>query len=274
MSASSEPILDYTGERMVPEEADRRTFWEHVHRYRFAAPYSAGRRMVDIASGEGYGSEMLRRAGATVTSIDVAEPACHHARERYGLDVVVGSAAAVPLASASHDVIVSFETLEHVDDTDAFLAEVKRVLKPGGTFIVSTPNTEVFAHRGPNPWHINEMDLETFREHLARHFREQRLYGQCLHRCPRPDPRWLTAAGSIWQRHRAPRVAVRLLARLLGVDSASRDASRERRRRIVAADVPPPHGVRAALDEFAVRPHRHADVPMYFVAVASDAPLS
>jgi SAM-dependent methyltransferase len=274
MGASREPVLDYTGERMVPEEADRRTFWEHVHRYRFAAPHAAGRRTVDIASGEGYGSAMLRRAGATVTSIDVAEAACLHARQRYGLDVVVGSAAAVPLASASQGLIVSFETLEHVDDTDAFLAEVKRVLEPGGTFIVSTPNTDVFAHRGPNPWHVNEMTLETFRQHLSRHFREHRLYGQCLDRCARSHPRWLTAAGSVWQRHRTTRMAVRLLALLLGVESASRDVSRERRRRVVAEDVPPPHGVRAALEEFAVRPHRDADVPTYFVAVASDAPLT
>ena len=86
MGASNDPVLEYTGERMVPEEADRRTFWEHVHRYRFAVAFAAGRRTVDIASGEGYGSAMLRRAGATVTSIDVAEPACRHARERYRLD--------------------------------------------------------------------------------------------------------------------------------------------------------------------------------------------
>jgi len=270
MSASNEPILEYTGERMVPEEADRRTFWEHVQRYRFAARYTAGRRTLDIASGEGYGSAMLRGAGATVTSIDVAEPACRHARTRYGLDAVVGSAGEIPAASASQSVVVSFETLEHLDDADAFLSEVRRVLEPGGTFVVSTPNPDVFADRGPNPWHVNEMTLPSFREHLARHFRQHQLFSQCLHQCARSRPQWLTASGSVWQRHRPSRVAVRLLARSLGVDSAGRDVSVERRRRAVT-EHDPRHRVGDALDPFAVRPFRTDDVPTYFVAVATGA---
>jgi SAM-dependent methyltransferase len=271
--AARPQVLEYTGERMVPETADRRTFWEHVHRYRFAASYVVGRRTLDVASGEGYGSEMLRRAGATVTAVDVAEPACHHARERYGLPAVAGSAAALPAASGSHAVVVSFETLEHLDDADAFLAEVTRVLEPGGTFIVSTPNPDVFDDRGPNPWHVNEMDLPTFRAHLSRHFRHHRLHSQCLDRCARSRPQWLTASGSFWQRHRATRVAIRLLERAVGVESAGRAVPIEQRTHAAVTAAAPARGIGAALDHFTVRPHRADDAPTYFVAVASDAPI-
>src|SRR4051794_25160393 len=137
-------MLDNTGERMVPEASNGGTFWEHIERYRFSLPYVRGKRVLDIACGEGYGSAALLKGGAkAVTGVDVAEEACAHAREKYGVNAIVGSAEAIPLPDASVDVVVSFETIEHVPNMNAFMAECHRVLVPGGRIIISTPNLPV-----------------------------------------------------------------------------------------------------------------------------------
>ena len=107
--------IHYT-ERMVPEEAHARIFWEHVARYRFAKEFVRGKRVLDIACGEGYGAAGLAKAGArSVVGIDVSADVCDHARRKYGLDARAGDAQAIPLPDRSIDLVVSFETIEHVD---------------------------------------------------------------------------------------------------------------------------------------------------------------
>src|SRR5690242_18456144 len=109
-------VLDHNaGERMVPEVADQSTFWEHVYRYAFACHFVAGKRVLDVACGEGYGAAALQRVGAaSVVGVDVSELACSHVRSKYGLDARAGGAEQIPLADNSVDVVVSFETIEHV----------------------------------------------------------------------------------------------------------------------------------------------------------------
>ena len=108
-------LEDNAGERMVPETSDRFTFWEHVYRYAFASRFVAGKRVLDIACGEGYGAAALQKAGAShVIGVDVSGDACVHALKRYGLDARPGSGEQIPLADDSVDVVVSFETIEHV----------------------------------------------------------------------------------------------------------------------------------------------------------------
>src|ERR1700722_8417852 len=115
---------DNGGERMVPESADTLTFWEHIYRYGFALHYVPGKRVLDIACGEGYGAASLQKAGAAqVIGVDVSESACSHARGKYGIDARVGSAEKIPLPDKSVDVVVSFETIEHVRDPGRFLDE-------------------------------------------------------------------------------------------------------------------------------------------------------
>ena len=158
------PVLEYTGERMVPELTDFNTFWEHIYRYRFARQFVLGRRILDIACGEGYGAHALSRAGAaSVIGVDVSDEVCRHARLKYGLDARCGNAMDIPLPAGSVDVVVSFETIEHVPEPEQFLAECRRVLTPQGTLVVSTPNKAVYSEFGRrNPFHCKEMTEEEF----------------------------------------------------------------------------------------------------------------
>ena len=154
--------LTFTGERMVPGHTSPDTFWEHVYRYRFAMRHAVGKRVLDIACGEGYGAAALLHGGAaSVIGLDNSTETCAHARRKYGIDARVGEAEAIPLDSASVDLVVSFETIEHLHRPAAFLAECARVLAPEGLLIVSSPNKDVYAKLdGPNPFHCSELTEE------------------------------------------------------------------------------------------------------------------
>lgn len=193
--------LERTGERMVPESSDGSTFWEHVYRYAFACRFVAGKRVLDVACGEGYGAAALRAVGAAnVIGVDISSEACDHARRKYGIDARLGSAEQIPLADASVDVVVSFETIEHVPDPAQFLAECRRVLATGGQLIISTPNKDVYSRpeRGwSNPYHCSEMTEEEFISSLGLCFQGIRLYTQRPHRAAWWSSRALTAEAAL-----------------------------------------------------------------------------
>ena len=193
--------LAETGERMVPERSVARIFWEHVERYRFASGYIVGKRVLDVACGEGYGSAALRRAGASqVIGVDIAPEVCEHARTKYGLEVRLGNAQALPIDDASVDVVVSFETIEHVPDPRKFLEECARVLAPGGILILSTPNRPVYSSAlNHNPFHHQEFDRKEFLDLLQSKFRDIQLYGQTLKSAPWWSLGSLRAEESPWK---------------------------------------------------------------------------
>jgi SAM-dependent methyltransferase len=199
-----EPSAPEYSERMVPERASGRTFWEHLARYRFAKDFVPGKRVLDIACGEGYGAAALARAGAkSVVGIDVSPEVCAHARSKYGLDARPGDARAIPLPDRSIDVVVSFETIEHVADPAAFLGECARVLVPEGVLIVSTPNRPVYSgldHQ--NPFHRVEFDEREFTGLLRSRFRTVRLSTQFPRSAAWWHPRSLAAERSPWLRIR------------------------------------------------------------------------
>src|SRR3954464_12319381 len=140
---SASPALAFTGERFIPGTPGE--IWiEHWHRYHFATRWSAGRRVLDIACGEGYGSALLARNSQHVTGVDVSPEAVEHARQAYSgvrnIEFREGSCTRIPLADASVDVVVSFETLEHIHEQVAFVDEIARVLSSDGVLLMSCPN--------------------------------------------------------------------------------------------------------------------------------------
>lgn len=157
---------------------------EHVHRYLFAAGLCAGKDVLDIACGEGYGSAMLARVAASVAGVDIDEPTIEKAREAYpaeNLGFERGTCEAIPYKRDSFDVVVSFETIEHIEEQASFLREVRRVLRPGGVLICSTPDKGVYkAGQEPNPYHKRELTREEFELLLSSKFENVRMSGQRL----------------------------------------------------------------------------------------------
>lgn len=174
--------LVFTGERFVPELGG--AIWaEHWHRYCAVAPLAAGRRVVDAACGEGYGSDHLASIAQSVIGIDVAADTVRHASERYrrpNLRFAAGSVAALPIASASVDLVVSFETIEHLAQQAAMLAEFRRVLVPEGVLVISSPNKPVYSANGTyrNEYHVKELTREELAGLLGAGFPRQRWYRQ------------------------------------------------------------------------------------------------
>jgi SAM-dependent methyltransferase len=175
--------LAFTGERFIP--GTRGEIWiEHWHRYHFASRWSAGRRVLDIACGEGYGSALLSRNAAHVTGVDVSLEAIEHARQAYGsarnVEFRSGSCTRIPLPDASVDLVVSFETIEHIEEQQAFLDEVARVLTPDGVLLVSCPNKEEYTDKREfdNEFHVKELYREELDALLRSRFAHADWYGQ------------------------------------------------------------------------------------------------
>jgi len=175
--------LPFTGERFVPGTPGE--IWvEHWHRYHFAARWVRGKRVLDVACGEGYGAALLAREAAHVTGVDVAQPAIDHAKRTYNsvgnAEFVRASCAELPLADGSVEVAVSFETLEHIDAQEAFLDELARVLARDGVLVLSCPNKLEYSDKRnyQNEFHVKELYRDALAALVKSRFPEMRWYGQ------------------------------------------------------------------------------------------------
>jgi SAM-dependent methyltransferase len=179
------PMLEVTGERLLPEQQrGELVHAQHLARYRFAAQFAQGRRVLDAACGEGYGTAMLAGAGAReAVGIDIDESTVDHARTRYGLRFERADVAELPFEDGSFELVVSFETLEHVPDAAQAIGEFRRVLSDDGLLIASTPNSDRYLV--DNEFHTREFTEDEFRALLAPHFPEVAFFYQ---------QDWLTSA--------------------------------------------------------------------------------
>lgn len=176
--------LPWTGERLVDDPAvSADVVAEHLQRYALALPLARGRRVVDIACGEGYGSHLLATVATEVFGFDADAAAVRHATRKYARpNLRFGPALCpqIPLPDQAVDLVVSFETLEHFTAHEAFLAEIRRVLVPGGLLLISTPDQALYTAPGAagNPFHLRELTRDAFAALLAGTFAHTRLLRQ------------------------------------------------------------------------------------------------
>ena len=167
-------MSEFTGERVIPGQVNDDLWAEHIARYAFAARLADGARVLDIGCGTGYGTAELAQHAQSAAGIDISADAIVYAREHYPIanaTFLAASATAIPFPSASFDLVTAFEVIEHLENWHELLIEARRLLRPSGTFLVSTPNklyyAESRAREGPNPFHTHEFEFAEFRDALA-----------------------------------------------------------------------------------------------------------
>jgi ubiquinone/menaquinone biosynthesis C-methylase UbiE len=175
--------LPADGERYLPGMGGRIAA-EHLARYSFAEQFIVDKNVLDVASGEGYGTAIMAARARSTTGVDLAEAAVRFAQKQYSkvknTKFQVGDVTALPFAAGSFDVVTCYETIEHVDEPSKALAEVKRVLNDRGTLIVSTPNKETYSVRFAynNPFHKKELAFDEFGAALQSLFKYVEFFGQ------------------------------------------------------------------------------------------------
>ena len=179
--AAAKP-LHFSGERLTAAISGQVEI-EHYHRYLLARDYCRDLDVLDCASGEGYGAALLSQVARSVVGVEIDMATVEAARAEFAspnLSFSQGDARAIPLPDASIDVAVSFETLEHLVEQDQFLAELRRVLRPDGLLIISTPDRDIYSPLGvaPNPFHKLELTRAEFEALLRRHFAQTAVSGQ------------------------------------------------------------------------------------------------
>jgi SAM-dependent methyltransferase len=163
------PPLELTGERTLPDVPEE-NYWfrRHLVVYRWIAERCSGKRVVDMACGEGYGANVLAQTAAEVIGVDANPEAYEHARLRYRSQNLRFERALVEEfdSGAPYDAIVFLQTIEHVTDPTGMLKRFASLLAPGGVGYVTTPNRLTLAppgaERSGNPWHVREYTPEEF----------------------------------------------------------------------------------------------------------------
>jgi 2-polyprenyl-3-methyl-5-hydroxy-6-metoxy-1,4-benzoquinol methylase len=176
------PPLELTGERTLPDVPEE-NYWyrRHLAVYEWIGSRVLGERVVDMACGEGYGSEVLSRGAASVVGVDANPEAHEHARLRYVRQNLRFERDLVETFGEECDAVVFLQTIEHVKNPGEILEHFKAMLAPGGAVYVTTPNVLTLAppgaERSDNPWHVHEYRAREFRELCEAHFRRVELLG-------------------------------------------------------------------------------------------------
>jgi SAM-dependent methyltransferase len=175
--------MEWTGERFIPGEGGAAIFYEHVQRYDLARSFASGKQVVDLASGEGYGSDLLASCAESVIGVELDRDALVHASSRYqrrNLRFLGADIRNVPLRSDSQDLVVCFEAIEHVTRQDAVLGEARRLLHDDGLLIISTPERTAYSDSRDfeNEYHVHEFYLDEFRRFLQAVFPHVEILGQ------------------------------------------------------------------------------------------------
>jgi 2-polyprenyl-3-methyl-5-hydroxy-6-metoxy-1,4-benzoquinol methylase len=212
-----EKIMEFTCERLILGKTKALVENEHLARYRYAMQMVRGKRVADIACGTGYGTQMLAKAGAqSVHGMDLSVEAVEFCRENYNAPNVTYSVAnaqkLAAIGDSEFDLVVSFETIEHLPEVEAYVEEMARILRPGGRFLVSTPDRRIASvmyrilGRPTNKHHVREYTEVELLNLLSTRFQIEALHGQAF------VPWWLV----IWP----VQFCIKSFCRLLGTKRA------------------------------------------------------
>jgi ubiquinone/menaquinone biosynthesis C-methylase UbiE len=174
--------MEFTGERYIPGQGGAIEL-EHLNRYYFVVNQIdlTGKTVLDIASGEGYGANILAQHAAQVFGVDISLEAIEHARSKYirqNLTFFKGNANSIPIDDGIIDVVVCFETIEHHDMHSEMLNEIKRVLNPNGKLIISSPDKKIFLTKYKIEFHVKELYSEEFKILIRGYFKKTLFYSQ------------------------------------------------------------------------------------------------
>lgn len=146
----------------------------HRRSYEEAAALSRQKDVLDFGCNNGFGTNVLSQSAKSVIGVDVSPSALADARIRFpGQDFRLVDGVSLPFDSAAFDVVVSFQVIEHIADLGPYLAEIVRVLKPGGQAVFTTPNAEIRLDPGMKPWnrfHVHEYSADELRTSLSSAF--------------------------------------------------------------------------------------------------------
>lgn len=175
--------LEFTGERLTTSLEMTHGVIEHLHRYALAQKISKDKIVLDIASGEGYGSYLISKGATKVFGVDIDEKSINHAKVKYisskNIEFYVGSTDSIPLEDNTVDVVISFETIEHHDRHEMMMKEVSRVLKKNGVLLISSPEKNIYNERDiNNPYHVKELTIDDFSGLLKKYFKNVKLFNQ------------------------------------------------------------------------------------------------
>lgn len=173
-------------ERLTPDNASYALWQEHINRYAFVLSYVSSKVVLDVACGNGYGTELISKTADLVVGVDVSRDALTYAMNHYGkthnTEFVLADARNLPFQGSTFDTVVSFETIEHLVYPEVFLQEIRSILKLCGKLIVSTPNRKTTTStkgKPANPFHLNEFYADEFSQLLGIFSSKMQFYGQC-----------------------------------------------------------------------------------------------
>jgi len=174
-------------EFVVPNETPYTLWQEHINRYTFSMHFASNKVVLDVACGAGYGTGLLSKIATLVIGVDLSRKALTYAKEHYGntpnVEFILSDAHSLPFRDEVFNIVVSFETIEHLIRYGKFLHEVERILSVGGQIIISTPNKKLSSQNKEhpqNPFHTKEFDVGEISQLLNTFFTFQ-LYGQCYY---------------------------------------------------------------------------------------------
>lgn len=178
--------IEFTGERFEPvvmNKLDAEIVVEHLHRYEIASTYAEGKMVLDLACGSGYGTDLLAQKATKVYGMDIDHNTIENAKSNYprdNIEFIIADCRDVPLDDNSIDLVVSFETVEHLIHQKEMLSEFKRVLKPDGLLLISSPDKKEYSdsRNYVNEFHVKELYEKEFEELIGGYFKHHMMFGQ------------------------------------------------------------------------------------------------